>query len=331
MVSSHVPSGRAAEDCCTNRERIDLQDGVVVARVSQLWLLRVAWLSLPLTAGPAASASVASWTSASRIAAEVLLWLAWAVGLLATLAPRPLMLTALRTIAPTFFVLAIAAAVDGRPSTGAAVGAVVATAIAALLGSTHDVAIASANAAAYGDELRYPLRVPPALFLGPLPLARALVAAGLSAPVLLFTEARVVLGALTTVVGAMLVLVLGRALHGLSRRWVVLVPAGLVVVDPLTLSDPVLFLRERIVALTPLPPGRAPDDATDLRLGAALGSLVLRFDEPAEIGRLTRARRGVEMVQTAGICVAAVRRDELLRRASERRLRVGVSERPRAG
>src|SRR5882672_4373269 len=53
----------------------------VVARVAQLWVLRGAWVSLPLTAGPAASASVASWTSASRITAEVLLWLAWAIGL----------------------------------------------------------------------------------------------------------------------------------------------------------------------------------------------------------------------------------------------------------
>jgi hypothetical protein len=304
------------------RETDRSADGVVVTRVSQLWLLRVAWMSLPVTAGPAASASIAGWTSASRIVAEVLLWLAWAVGLLATWAPRPLMLTMLRTIAPTFFLLAAAGAADGRPSIAATVGGVVATAIAALLTSTHDIAIASANAAAYGDERRYPLRVPPALFLGPLPLARALVVAGISTPALLFAEKRVLLGSLSTIVGAVLVVALGRALHGLSRRWVVLVPAGLVVVDPLTLSDPVLFLRERIVALTPLRPGPAPPGATDLRLGAALGSLVLTVDEPGEIGRLTRARRGVDMVQTAQICIAAVRRDDLLRRARERRLRV---------
>ena len=315
-------AGLAAKDCNRTNCNLDQSQRSVVARVSQLWLLRVAWVSLPLTAGPAASASVASWTSASRIAAEVLLWLAWAIGLLATWAPRPLMLTALRTIAPALFLLAIAAAADGGPSTAATIGALVATAVVAALSSAHDIAIASANAAAYGDELRYPLRVPPGLFLGPLPLARVLVVAGISVPTLLFTEGRVVLGALCTVLGALLVLVLGRALHGLSRRWVVLVPAGLVVVDPLTLSDPVLFLRERIVALAALAPGRAPEGVTDLRLGAALGSLVLRFDEPAEIGRVARARRGVEMVQTMGICVAAVRRDEVLRHASERRIRV---------
>ncbi len=295
----------------------------VVARVSQLWLLRVAWVSLPLTAGSAAAASVESWSSASRIAAECLLWLAWAIGLLATWAPRPPMLTALRAIAPALLLGAIAAMIDGAPSTAAAIAAVVATAIAAVLASADDIAIACANAAAYGDEFRYPLRVPPALFLGPLPLARALVVAGISAPTLLLAEGRVVVGVPCAVAGAALVLVLGRALHGLSRRWVVLVPAGLVVVDPLTLSDPVLFLRERIVALIASSPGRAPEGAIDLRLGAALGSLVLRLDEPTEIGRVTRARRGVEMVRTAEICIAAVRRDELLRHATARRLRVG--------
>jgi hypothetical protein len=44
-------------------------------------------------------------------------------------------------------------------------------------------------------------------------------------------------------------IVLTPALHGLSRRWGVLVPAGFVIVDPLTLSDPVLFLRERILRM----------------------------------------------------------------------------------
>jgi hypothetical protein len=61
-------------------------------------LLRVAWITLPLTAGPAAAASMSSWSDGPRIAGAVLLWVAWAGGLLATLAPRPLMLTALRVM-----------------------------------------------------------------------------------------------------------------------------------------------------------------------------------------------------------------------------------------
>ena len=57
----------------------------------------------------------------------------------------------------------------------------VATLVCSVLASGHDIASAAANALAYGDEQRFPFRVPPALFLGPLPIARLLVAAGVVA------------------------------------------------------------------------------------------------------------------------------------------------------
>jgi hypothetical protein len=306
---------------CSKRVHVRA-NGVTLARPVYLWLLRGAWVTLPLTAGPAASSALQTWSDAPRIAAATLLWLAWAVGLLATLAPRPQSLTALRVIAPTFLVLAVAALVDGSPSTVASVGALAATFACALLASGHDIASAAANSIAYGDELRFPLRVPPALFLGPLPLARLLVAAGVVAPVLLLADEQIVLGLVSLVVGAALVAVLGRALYGLSRRWAVLVPAGFVVVDPLTLSDPVLFPRERVRAITPLAPSAVPDGLLDLRLGATLGSLSVRFDEVAEIVRASRGRHGGDTARTEGICVAVVRRDELLDYASGRRLPV---------
>jgi hypothetical protein len=118
------------------------------------------------------------------------------------------------------------------------------------------------------------------------------------------------------------VVVLGRALYGLSRRWAVLVPAGFVVVDPLTLADPVLFLREHVRAMTPLAPGAASNGLLDLRLGASAGSLSVGFDEVAEIGRAGRGRRGGDTARTAGICVAVARRDEMLGHAVGRRLPV---------
>ena len=186
-----------------------------------------------------------------------MLWLAWGIGLLATFAPRPPTLTALRTIAPAFFVLAIVVGIDGSPSTIATVGALVATAITAVLSAGHDIALAAANSVSYGDEVRVPLRTPPALFLGPIPAARLLVVAGVAAPVLLLADERWVWGALALVVGVALLAVLPRALFRLSRRWAVLVPAGFVIVDPMTLADPVLFLREHVTTLggpRPAPP-----------------------------------------------------------------------------
>ena len=81
-----------------------------------------------------------------------------------------------------------------------------------------------------------------------------------------------------------------RLVHQLSRRWVVLVPAGIVIADPLTLTDPVLFVRERVMGIGPADPGRRPPaDALDLRLGAVLGSCAAA---PHRRGRPHAARAG---------------------------------------
>jgi hypothetical protein len=255
----------------------------------------------------------------------VLLWLAWATGLLATLAPRPQTLTVLRVIAPAFVIAAVLALIEGEASTLAIVAALGATILCAILASGHDIASAAANALAYGDEQRFPLRVPPALFLGPIPVARLVVMGAVVAPVLLLADGDIVLGIATALVGAGLVYVLGRSLHSLSRRWAVLVPAGFVIVDSLTLSDPTLFLREHVRRLTPEPQtATAPSAALDLRLGAGAGSVSAHFDEEVELSRAGRGRRGGAMVGTAMIWFAVARREEFLRRAAGRRLPVQV-------
>jgi hypothetical protein len=287
-------------------------------------LLRVAWVTLPVTAGPAAASSLATWSDGPRVAGAALLWIAWAGGLLATLAPRPVTLTALRVVAPAFLIGAVLVALDGEASTIATVGAVVATIVCAVLASGHDIASAAANAMAYGDEQRYPLRVPPALFLGPLPGARLLVMAGIVAPVLLLADGDIVLGVAALLVGAGVVYLLARSLDSLSRRWAVLVPAGFVVVDPLTLADPTLFLREHVRHVAPEAPAAPPEGALDLRLGAGAGSVSVRFDEAVELTRAARGRHGGTTVTTAEIVVAVARRDEMLRKAAERRLPVKV-------
>ncbi len=291
----------------------------------QRWLLVAVWVTLPVTAGPAASDALGSWAGAPRVVAEVLLWGAWAVGLLAVVAPRPPLLTTVRTVAPAFLVLAVAAAIGADVDALAAAGAVAATAVAAVLVAGSDLAVAAANAVAYGDEQRFPLRTPPGLYAGPLPLARALVVAGIAGGPLLLADGEVLLGIVAVVVGYPAALFLARALHSLSRRWVVLVPAGLVVADPLTLADPVLFIREHIVAVRALAATTAvPSEALDLRLGATAGTVLLAFDEEVELMRSTRARRGGALVSVPGIAVAAVRRDELLATAARRRIRVEV-------
>jgi hypothetical protein len=291
-----------------------------------LWLVRVAWASLPITAGPAAARALEDWSSPPRVLAEVLLWGAWVVALVALLAPRPVGLTIVRIVAPSFVVLAAVVLVTGAADVVEGAVALAATLVAAVLAlAVPAVAIACANSAAYGDERRYPLRIPPSLWIGLLPLAPLITAAGLAAGVLLLADGRIAAGIAALLVGMPAAAFAARSLHGLSRRWAVLVPAGLVLVDPLALPDPVLFVRERIHSLSAMARDEGPPaGALDLRLGARAHSMALMLDRPTEFLQARRGRRGSIPVQTIDIRFAALHSHELLTTAAARRIRVNI-------
>ncbi len=279
--------------------------------------VRVVWLALPLAAGSAATQAIDAWDDAPRIVAAALLFAAWAVGIVALLAPRPTGLSAVRVIAPAFAVVAIVAASTGEVSTLVATGAVVATVVAAALVADPAVAIAAANGVAYGEERRYPLRVPPALYLGPIPVARAIVAAGIAAGPLLLADRRFALGAVALVVGLPLAWLAARSLQTLVGRWLVQVPAGLALVDEMTLADPVLFVRRTLRGVRARPGTDAVDAGTlDLRLGAWLGTVALETDETVDLVRASRGRRPSETLHPATLLVAVAGRAELLTRVS---------------
>jgi hypothetical protein len=292
-----------------------------------LWLVRIVWIALPITAGPAAASALEDWSGGPQLVAGVFLWGSWAVAVVALIAPRPLGLTALRVIAPAFVVAAAAAGLSGAPSVSSAGAALASTIVAAALIALPAVSTAAANGVAYGDERRFPLKTPPVLLVGPLPLASLLVAAGATAGPLLIAADRPVPGALALVAGLPLAAFMARALHGLSRRWIVLVPAGLVIADPLALPDPVLFLRERIVALRAIDGGTAaPSGAIDLRLGALADSVALTLDQETEFLYIRRGKRGAVPARGNEVRVAALRRRELLAGAAERRIRVAAGD-----
>jgi hypothetical protein len=101
----------------------------------------------------------------------------------------------------------------------------------------------------------------------------------------------------------------------------VLVPAGVTLVDGMTLADAVLFPREHVERLesAPLHP---PDGALDLRLGASVRSLALRLDEEAQILTATRGWRPGVKAPTSLVLFAPVQSDvlrsELARRDRQR-------------
>jgi hypothetical protein len=152
-----------------------------------------------------------------------------------------------------------------------------------------------------------------------------LVAAGLVTGPLLLADGRVVAGLVALVAGVPVAALAARSLHSQSTRWAVLVPAGLVVVDAMTLADPVLFIRERIESLRPMTRRqRTPADAVDLRLGARSGSVAMSLDRPTEVLRARRGRSRAGVEHVTALCFATVYSTELLATAAARRIRVNV-------
>ncbi|MGO9875873.1 MAG: hypothetical protein ACLPVY_19010 [Acidimicrobiia bacterium] len=287
--------------------------------VISLWCARLFWVLLPVSAGTALGDALSGWSVAPARVAEVLLWTAWALGLVALLAPRPWGLTALRVVAPAAVIVSVLS-IGGTSAASAALG-VSSCVVAAAFALSSSVAQASGNAMAYGDEIRFPLRVPLSLFVGPVPLAVALIGAGVSVGPLLFAAGHYIAGVIVTVAGFGLAAVLVRSLHSLALRWVVLVPAGVVVVDPLSLADPVLMRREQILGVKQSRKAATDAGGIDLRLGTLPGTIELSLREPQSFAR-RRGRRDSELRDADVVLVSTVRANALVQAAGARRIAI---------
>jgi len=194
------------------------------------WPIRAAWALLPLLVGAALGDALAAHSVAVARTASVLAWGVWAGGLVAVVLPTTVSLTALRIATPAALAAAVWAALAGARggADGLAVAGGALAVVAAFSPTTGEVFV---NGSSYGDERRLPLRVPGALLFGPIPVAWAAAVAGPVAGPLLLAAHQWVRGALVLAIGLPAAVLAVRALHGLARRWVVLVPAGLVVHD----------------------------------------------------------------------------------------------------
>jgi hypothetical protein len=278
------------------------------------WLLRALWAALPFTAGPALAAALDGASGPVRLVASSGLWLGWAVAMVATFAPHPVALTALRVVAPAAVLAVVLAAVGGHGSPLALAWATVACAwaFAPAVGST------CVNGPAYPNERRYLLRPPGPLLKGPLPLAWALTVAALAAGPLLLAARQWILGGLTLVVGWPLALLLLKSLHNLSRRWAVFVPAGVVLHDPLVLFDPLLFRRQDIAAIRP---GRGrPPTYLDLSQRAPGVGLEMDLVDVTTVTLLRPGRREGDPVDASRLWFTPTRPGAVVEEASRRRI-----------
>jgi hypothetical protein len=282
------------------------------------WVVLAAWAALLVTAGPALADALAGHGRAGQVVASTGLWAAWAGVIGALLVPRTVSLTGVRMVVPAAVPATAWAAVatGGDGLRADAVAGLVLALVAAGITLSALVGDAFVNGSSYGDERRFPLRAPTPLLAGPIPLAWAAGVAGVVTGPLLLAAGNLPAGIPALVVGLPVAAVTARALHGLARRWLVFVPAGFVVHDPLTLAEPVLCTRHSVARVAP---ALAGTEALDLTAGASGLAVQVDLSAPAPAAR----RSPAETVELTSFLVAPTRPGAVLREARRRRLPVG--------
>lgn len=175
------------------------------------------------------------------------------------------------------------------------------------------------NGASYGDERRFPLRPPALILIGVLP---ALWIFGVLVPIggiLLLGAQQWILGTILLVVGLPAFWFAVPAMNRLTRRWAVLVPAGLTIVDEFALAEPMLFRAAAISSMGPAEQDAELFDLTAQASGLALGVTLKSMmpivpravgDEPAS---------GVEVT---GVMFCPTRPGALLAAAKQRNISI---------
>lgn len=287
----------------------------------ELWIFRVIWLVLPFVAGPLFSAALDDNEVLFQRGVSILLWAAWAGVLVALMVPRTETLTVIRIVPFAGGAAAVWAAFDARSDAGGTTIAVglIATAVAAAMSLRPPVTDAFADGSSYGDERRFLLSTPGPLLLGPLALVwLAIVGGALAGPLLLLSE-RWIIGAIALVAGWTLTWFAVPILHRLSNRWLVFVPAGMVVHDKTALREPQLFRFEDVAAFGPAPVDTQEQDLTLDALGLALRA---SLKEESKIIRNVRGT-SIDLTEITGFLVSPNRPGAVVEEARERGYPIG--------
>ena len=215
--------------------------------VALIWASRVSVVATGLVV-PLLTSSLQQMSSLTGISSTVGIWVLWAVALLSTLVPSSSTLTAIRLSLPTLSVIVGAVAVFSGMSSGVAVALAISI-LASLLAMSGEVGNSFVQLAAYGDERRYLLRCPPALLIVQVLSWLVWLSCCFVAVNLLASEIWVA-GAITAAIPVALAVVLPQRFHRFSRRWLVVVPAGIVIHDHVVLAETAMFMNNAIVQIS---------------------------------------------------------------------------------
>lgn len=253
---------------------------------------------------PAVSTGTDAWNDVARVVTSVAAWALWAVALLCVLVPASVSLTAIRLSTPALALLSIGALITDPSGFGTV--AVALTVAATMLVLSADVGESFVQLSAYGDERRHLLRCSPAMIVT-LVLAWAVWATSGALMVVAANADAGVPALVATVVFVGCCTALPVRFHRFSRRWLVRVPAGLVVHDHVVLAETAMFPARTVTAVSSSP-GRDSDQAADLTGGCrGAGLRIDLVDFETVVLAATRADPGGRAIHARSVTVCPSR------------------------
>lgn len=283
------------------------------------WLLRVVWLLQPLAFVPLIGDAGASLRPAGLAVVSVIGWASWAAVLLATLVPSTVSLTAGRLAAPLTIGGALVVGFGSSVAGWKVAAAIAAGGIAVVVWYSGEVGATLAQGSAYGAEERFPLK-PPVPYLVPMTVFGLLMTSSALAGVTLLANESWILGAVLTVAATALAWFVGPRFHQLARRWLVVVPVGVVVHDPVLLVENALFRHAELAAIHLAP---ADTEAADLTGGTAGVAIEIVLREMDTVIKTDRDKPQGAAIHVRSVLVSPTRPGKALRAAAARNLPVG--------
>ena len=264
----------------------------LLAALTELWGPRIFWLAVAVAGAWSIGGTLDGRSTAVRTTVTIGAWLVWGIGVVALVVPSALGLTVMRMVSALGCGAAALSWIAGASPIRGALFVACALVCSVLVGGA-DFGQQCVQASAYGDEQRFLLR-PPAAFLPPIAVAGlAWVAAVLAAPLLLASRQWIV-GIVVAIVAVLLTMLLLPRFNALARRWLVFVPAGLVVHDQVVLGETLMVPRAELDGIDLALAGTEAADFTGPAAGHAV-EIRLRSMGNALLAPTKAAPRGVAL------------------------------------
>lgn len=245
-----------------------------------------------------------------QITGTAVAWVVWGAVVIASFISHPITLTVLRIGTPVVAGFIVFVAVTQGSSGSQIIGAAVGVAIL-LLSFSAEIGGIYVQASAYGDEKRFALR-PPVVLIAPVSLSVLLADLSiLGLPMLVAAKNWAV--AIIALIGFFIsVKYLLPRIHLLSRRWLVFVPAGIVVHDEIVLSINLMIRKQDLLQMQLARDNSAAADLSALTWGVPLE---LSFNKPLDVSLSAigaKHLKAVSAIHAQSVLIAASRPGSVL-------------------